>query len=377
MTFFEQRRRNARWLIGGCIIVALVGVVFIQRHLLLKEPASVIPLEKELVFNPESGSAFAFSEIQNAWRAMRSDNRAYYLPQLQRSLEAISVRDRAMTIMRFLDTGADARSGGTFKIGPNGYLSDFPSLRVFLLDYLGRVDPMAAGQYAKKVLTTAQSPDEWAVALRNLATVNDTNEGRALIMDKLKEMWRNESWVNEASVGFLEAFDIAVHVGATNLVEPLSNLVRTRENRPISHAAFLALDRLVIQRPNDVLRILQEQPGLMEGREVTRANFFARADVADLSQLNLLQEYLLDSSRTESELNTFANLFPNANYMISHNLLTKTSTPDSTALALRDSNSLRIVESWLNEPRFAGVSPSLRVIQQRLQSFVSRAENRR
>ena len=80
------------------------------------------------------------------------------------------------------------------------------------------------------------------------------------------------------------------------------------------------------------LRQLQAQPELMEGHEQTRADFFARADVRDSAQKALLDNYLLDSKRSGAELQQFAGIYPNANYMVSYNLLTQTVTPTGAEL---------------------------------------------
>ena len=93
--------------------------------------------------------------------------------------------------------------------------------------------------------------------------------------------------------------------GTTNLAPELSGLLRQTENRAVAHAAYLAQDRLVLKEAGAVLRMLEAQPGLMNGREQTRANFFARARVTDPEQKQLLEDYLLDSRLTGEELEAF------------------------------------------------------------------------
>jgi len=56
--------------------------------------------------------------------------------------------------------------------------------------------------------------------------------------------------------------------------------------------------------------------------------------------------------------------------MISHNLLTGTTTPNGADLAARDQASLQTVNGWLADPRFAGLHAQLETIQQRLQLFI-------
>src|SRR5439155_9439970 len=147
--------------------------------------------------------------------------------------------------------------------------------------------------------------------------------------------------------------------GGTNLVPDLSTLVRKHDNQAVAHAAYLAVDRLVINEPAPMLAALQADPGLMQGREATRADYFARADVRDPQQRQVLENYLLDSRIGSAELAQFAGIFPNANFMISQNLLTPTPTPDHTALVNRDAESLRVVQEWLSNPRFASLRSQL------------------
>jgi len=111
----------------------------------------------------------------------------------------------------------------------------------------------------------------------------------------------------------------------------------------------------------------------MQGREQTRANYFARADIRDPAQRQVLESYLLDTRISPSELETFVSLFPNANYMVSQNLLTPTPTPDHASLVSRDAESLRLVKEWLNEPRFERLRLQLTKAQARLEQFVREA----
>src|SRR5258708_29201392 len=117
------------------------------------------------------------------------------------------------------------------------------------------------------------------LSLRNLAWGDTSPEGRALLQQKAGELLRNESWQHDPSQGYLEAFDAAVYLGGTNLVPALSDLLRRQDNPAVAHAAFLALDRLVIADPSASLAVLQADPGSIAGGEATRAAYFARTDV--------------------------------------------------------------------------------------------------
>ena len=152
--------------------------------------------------------------------------------------------------------------------------------------------------------------------------------------------------------------------------------MKEQDNPAVAHASFLALDRLVINNPAATLTALLADPTSMQGREATRADYFARANVTDPQQLQVLQNYLLNPQITPAEIDTFAGIFPNANYMISPNLLTQSQTPDRNALVSRDAASLNVVQGWLGDPRFANLTPALQKIQMRLRDLCNRRASR-
>ena len=60
--------------------------------------------------------------------------------------------------------------------------------------------------------------------------------------------------------------------------------------------------------------------------------------------------------------------------MISHNLLTRTQTPDHDTLVRRDRAALQTVEGWLADPRFEKRKPQLETMKSRLEMFVKQAQ---
>jgi len=340
-----------------------------SQHSSLSQPAA-----EGRVDAPSGESAGVSLSFQAAIRRIRETSDPAVvrdrLNELRAYLERLSPEVASTTIGEFLDSGVDAATHLGFKIGPTGLLTESPTLRVVLLDYLAQVDAPGAAAYAKNILAAMDSPDEWAVALRNYALVYTSSEARSFMAQKAQAMLTHEPWVREPSTGFLEAFDVAVHVGGTNLVPVLADLVRLKDNQAVAHAAYLALDRMTISDAAATLSVLLANPALMEGREATRANFFARSDVGEPAQRGLVEAYLLNPALEAAELEKFAGLYPNANFMISHNLLTRIVTPDGTWLAARDAEALRVVRQWLEDPRFARIKPQVEAIQRRLNSFV-------
>lgn len=298
------------------------------------------------------------------------------LAELRKLLNALPREIASREVQSFLALKQDAATKLDVTVKQGGALGDASSLRVFLLDFLGQIDRPAAAALGKEILGTPTSADEWAVSLRNVAWADDSPDNLAYLRGKAREMIANPDWLRQPSSGFLEAFDVIVHARGFDLTPQLAGLVRDKENRAVAHAAYLTLDRLTLADPTRALEPLAAQPELMAGREQTRANFFARADVRDPLQRTLLEGYLLDPRRSAEELQTFTGLFPNANQMISPNLLTTTATPSSGELAVCDRAALKVVESWLVDPRFARLNPQLTATRDRLRTFVQQSTDR-
>ncbi len=301
-------------------------------------------------------------------------NSRLILAELRRLLDSLPKEVASSLVQSFLKSGADARTKLDITIKPGGNLGDASSLRVFLLDYLGQIDRPAAGVIAMNVLSSYTTPDEWAVCLRNFAWANPDAGGHGYLQMKSRQLLENPEWRKNPSVGFLEAFDTIVYAHATDLTADLTAMVRDKENTAVGHAAYLTLDRLTIENPQAILSQLVQKPELMMGREQTRANFMARADLRQPEQRELVEQYLLDPDRTDQELNTFAALFPNGNYMVGDTMLTTTKGPAGGDLAASDRQSLRVIRQWENDPRFEPLLPVLAKMRERLESFVKHAD---
>lgn len=298
-------------------------------------------------------------------RANLPDQRAAVLNGFRTWLEQMSREEAAATVCAFLDTGRDCVTGFGFSLQADGSLGEAPTFRVFLLDRLAAVAPASAAAYADRIFERCGSADEWAVCLRACARANPGDH--AYLENKLRQLLEHAPWRESPSTGYLEAFDVAVHLGRTNLVPRLCSLLADANNPVVARAAYLALDRLVLSQPSSVLQLLQTDPSLMRGRELTRSGYFARADVRDPNQLRVLEEYLAHASLVEVE--KFAAIYPNANFMVSYNLLTKCETPDHATLKEQDAAALAAVQRWGNDPRFDRIRPQLAKIQARLEAF--------
>ena len=376
---------NRSWLLlilaGGVLLALALWVAHRQSEPAVQVHATVATSSPEATTTPSAADTIARPaaegdrRLQQTCEALRKEFDARItrqeLAELRQNLAAMPKSAAIAAIRQFLDSKADASTHLGFKLASDGMLDEAPTLRTFLLDELGRLDPAAAADYSKAVLASMDSADEWAVALRNLASGDASADSRALLEQKTAQMMQYTPWQQNPSTGFLEAFDVPVYLGGADFVPTLSQLVCSQDNPAVAHAAYLALDRLVISNPATVLGLLEDDPDMMEGRESTRADYFARANVGDPQQRQILESYLLDPAISTAELQTFAAIYPNANFMISPNLLTQANTPNHDALMSLDAQALAVAQEWLADPRFAEVVPELQTITQRLEGFAA------
>jgi hypothetical protein len=182
------------------------------------------------------------------------------LAGLREALRALPPTEASQRIREFLTTTNDTPTGLEFKLGSDGRLSGAPTLRTFLLEQLDQLDPAGAAAFARTLLQNPTSPDEWALALRSLARGETDPDARRMAAEKLQTMLTREAWQRQPSIGFLEAFDVAVHLRDPALVPTLTQLVQLKDNQAVAHAAYLALDRLTITAPASTLAALQAAP---------------------------------------------------------------------------------------------------------------------
>jgi hypothetical protein len=303
------------------------------------------------------------------------DDSRQSLQDLRASLMEMPKNEAIAMIRGFLASGEDRATGLSFEIASDGSLIEWPTFRTFLLDVLPAIDPAAAAAIGREILASPTSADEWALALRNVARGEPLEESATFLQRKTEELITNPAWQADPSIGYLNAFDVLVHIGATGSTPLLSDLVQRKDRKDLSHAAFLTIDRLVQRQPVDLLDRLAADRALQESRPEMVAQQFARADVRDPGQRQILMAWLLDPARTSLELRSFAGVYPNNNRFVSNNLLTVESTQSGDDLAAHDHAALQAVSAWAGDPAFEPVREHLAVMLSRLEGFVSVRDN--
>ena len=292
-----------------------------------------------------------------------------FFEDLRSLLLSLPREEATAWIEEYLNSGHNLSSPLAYQVGPMGRLNSYPSLRLFLLDFIVEIDPESAAQQSKLILNFSDNSDEWSLAFRNLAWTQPNSDMRTFLEGRFREMVNRKNWITNPSAGFLESFDLAVFLGKDRLAPELSNLLATQDNPAVAHAAFIALDRKVQADPTAMLNWLLQEKEALDTRLESRASLFSRADIRDPRQRALVETFILSPGRSDQELKKFAELFPNANFFVSNNLLTEVQTPTGGGIAARDAFTLQQLETWRNDPRFSVRIEYIETILLRLRTF--------
>jgi hypothetical protein len=282
-------------------------------------------------------------------------------------------------IREFLAKGRDAPTGEEFVVGKGGVLGGAPTLRVLLLDLLGRIARTSGSdagvQVGRTILEQKTSADEWAMALRNVGW-QDPN-ARAFLAAKGRELLLHEAWRSKPSAGYLESFDTAVFTADPAFVPLLTELSKTADlaqaspDAPeeevmgdVQRAATVALDRLSETAPLAVMKYFNEHPEAFADRPFLRADYFAKVDLRDAEQRTAIEKYLSrDDVELDEKLKVVDGLASPAS-IITDALL--------TAPALREDSpgqqqAVRTTyTAWLAANRFPTLQPQIREVLQAL-----------
>lgn len=256
------------------------------------------------------------------------------LDQLRASLRGADPTVAARAIAAFLKTGADAPTKLPFSVGPEGVMDGVPSLRTALLDLLPSLDPELALEISRAIMDQKTTPDEYALALRNLAWNDLNGDLQGELIDRLNRMIQVSDWLSQPSAGFLEAVDAAVFASGEQSFDLIASLGRgalVSGDQDLARAAFIAMDRMVQQDPGLLIQAYDRGSGLAELGSNQRASLMSRLEISDPGQRELFVRYLGDPGVGEEELAYFAKIFPNGNYIHGNWLMSGTAPTRSLA----------------------------------------------
>ncbi|MGL4401079.1 MAG: hypothetical protein ACRCXD_14510 [Luteolibacter sp.] len=353
------------------VLFLILAAVLVVGRVVLKWPVGSEDQASPQLVSPALPSSDVLSATFDALRERPGpDSAGRSLLELKEKLRAMPAGQATTLIRGFLGSGRDFPTGLAFDIAEDGSLTTWPTFRCFLLDVLPVIDGSAAAAVGREILAMQTSADEWALALRNVARGGSLAENVDFLQSKTEELIANPAWQAKPSIGYLNSFDVIVHVEAVGSAPLLSELVRRKDRQDLAHAGFITLDRLVLRKPVETLTLLANDRELIEVRPEAVAQQFARADVRETEQREILKAWLLDPGRTPVELDSFANIYPNSNRFVSNNLLSKDVPPSGVDLAQHDQAALQVFSAWKSDATFEPVRGYLEKSISRLEGFV-------
>ena len=231
----------------------------------------------------------------------------------------------AAALLEFLRSGEDLSTSLGFVVGEAG-LDEWPTLRAFLLDLLGKIDPEMASRYALDTVIPAKSSTvEYAVSLQILWNHGGAEKPTPELTQAWLGLLKKADWSARPDPAWLESLDFASRIpeATPEFLKASTDWLADPENVVERVGAVdLALERMAVQQPVAIMEALVRDPSLLSlGRGIyQRSQIFARASLNDSDQQKLLAAYLqrLDPGSQEAEL--FFAAFPCHNFSVSPGL---------------------------------------------------------
>jgi len=380
-----SRKSSRDFLLAGAFLLVVVLAVFlIQKPSETNRPVEKIearsPIESTsrqptrtretkaasepaTTASPDTAIAALIRSTLEKFRANNDPDQAREILRLLREGIRQGPEDAtAAAILDFLKTGDDALTKLPFVVGPDGMMDTVPSLRTALLDLLPSLDPISALRLARELMDKRTSPDEYALSLRNLAWNDLNGDLRTELTGRFMDLLATP-WLDQPSAGFLESFDIAVEVGGEEVFDKLISLTKGAD-KALNQAAFISIDRMILRDPS--LLAAAADPAWMDFAPKQRASLLSRLDITQPDQRVIFSRYVA-STHAEGELDYFAKIFPNGNYLYGHRLVTTDdATPTIDEVMAKDAavlGELGALEATLPEEGKAAI----RKIRQRLE----------
>ena len=295
-------------------------------------------------------------------------NKKAALDALKAALRGAEPRVAVAAIRQFLDGKEDAKTGLRFTVGENHELADAPTLRTFLMDQLGDISLGAklgdAAEVARTTLESKDSPDEWALAMRNLALA-DPDGSRAFLAAKAKEMLAYAPWQTAPSGGYLEAFDVAVYAGDPSIIQDVAPLL-SASTGALGRASRIALQRLSTVAPDEVATYLNGNPGTLADYPLLRADYMGSLDLSTPEGIAQAETYLDRPDVSDAEKAKFLGREAVPASFVSETLVTPSNLPRQSVFDQRAAVN-QAASQWLASGKY----PTLQTALQKVVGFTS------
>lgn len=261
----------------------------------------------------------------------------------------------AAVLLEFLRSGEDLSTSLGFVVGEAG-LDEWPTLRAFLLDLLGKIDPELASRYALDTVIPAKSSTvEYAVSLQILWNYGGAEKPTPELTQAWLGLLKKADWSTRPDPAWLESLDFASRIpeAMPEFLQASTEWLADPENVfERVGAVDLALERMAIQQPVGVMDALLRDPSLLSlGRGIyQRSQIFARASLNDSMQQKLLAAYLERLEPTSQEAELFFSAFPCHNFTVSPGLSGQPKVNSSREIIASDRGALQWWQSQSSAP---------------------------
>ena len=308
-------------------------------------------------------------ERARAAAAAGPDRLHVFIWTLFTAFDALESDEQESALRAFFEIGRDVRFGEVFTVGPNGWLADWPTLRVALFDYVAQRDPKLAHELAVQILQARpDEPGEWALALRELVRGHPETAWSSLVRVRVQEFIHDHDWSARGAASWMEGFDILVASGTPEALKDLSKISQESASRGARFVAFLTADRLVMASPAPCLHALNEDPSLFSGATGVRAGLFARSDLREPAQLAELVRYFQREDVGPGERAQFAAAYPQLSSAPTYRLLTQPVVRSAAEVQAAESAALAQLDAWVAAGRFSAWDATFGEIRRRLES---------
>ena len=325
-----------------------------------KDQGEELPGKMELAHRPDPVLQTA---LQGLWERLQAKPDRETVRRLLREFAqkafASNPDAAAATLLEFLRKGGDLPTGLDFVVGEAG-LDEWPSLRAFLLDLLGKIDPDTASRYVLEVVIPAKnSTVEYAVSLQILWNHGGAEKPTRELTQAWLGLLQKTDWSARPDAAWMESLDFASRIpeaipaflGASS-----PWLAKPGEAAGKAESTEMVLERMMIRHPGETMKTVLENPQWMnEGRgPAVRATLFARADATDPVQVQALRDYLLRLDPSGREAAAFYRAFPCHNYGVAPGLSGAADFPGAEDIQKRLLADLALLKAWRQDPLLAG-----------------------
>ena len=287
-------------------------------------------------------------------------NKKAALDALKAALREADPTVAVAVIREFLNGKEDAQTGLRFTVGENHELEDAPTLRTFLMDQLGDISLGAglgdAAEVARATLESKDSPDEWALAMRNLALA-DPDGSRAYLAAKAREMINYAPWQGTPSGGYLEAFDVVAYAADPSVIQDVAPLMASTTNA-VGRASRVALQRMSALAPDQVASYLNANPTSLADYPLLRADYMGSLNLASPDQLAQAEAYLARPDVSDAEKIKFIGRETVPASFVSETLVTPSSIP-VVPIAEQRATVNQVVSQWLASGKYPTLQTAL------------------